>query len=68
MMILGAVVLCCAALAESSHGMRFENIKGSVKGDKAFDLAHAPEIVFEKVCCAIERKAKVVFHENRKNT
>ena len=30
-------------------GMRFENIKGKVKGGKAFDIAHAPDIVLEKV-------------------
>ena len=26
--------------------MRFENICGSVKGGKAFDVEHAPDIVF----------------------
>ena len=30
-------------------GMRFENIKGKIKGGKAFDIAHAPDIVLEKV-------------------
>ena len=30
-------------------GMRFENIKGKIKRGKAFDIAHAPDIVLEKV-------------------
>ena len=31
------------------RGMRFENITGKVKGDKAFDIAHAPDIILEKI-------------------
>ena len=30
------------------RGMRFENITGKIKADKAFDIAHAPGIIFDK--------------------
>ena len=35
--------------ASPVNGMRFENIRGNVKGGKAFDIAHAPDIVLEKI-------------------
>ena len=35
-------------------GMRFENIKGTIKGGKAFDIAHAPDIVLEDVDVAVD--------------
>ena len=35
--------------ASPVRGMRFENIKGKVKGGKAFDIAYSPDIVFERV-------------------
>ena len=39
--------------ASPVKGMRFENIKGKIKGGKAFDVAHAPDIVFEEVDVAV---------------
>jgi polygalacturonase len=30
-------------------GMRFENIRGTVRGDKAFDMEHAPDAAFEGI-------------------
>ena len=35
-------------------GMRFENIKGKVKGGKVFDIAHAPDIVLKEVDVVVD--------------